>query len=343
MPFGSAASADDLASAARLLGYALEQATSTDEAFQHLREASTSRQQAVVQQLEGLIRARDSSDLTSRRLKVPAYSTLAWLLRQAPTPERSAAAFFGEFRRSESLRITAAAVMRSEFAGFLSYLGAVLGVLFVVLAMYNLYMLPQFKELYDAFGRQLPALTGFVFGGGAALYELALLLAVGLLAALWWFVYRLRRQLQCYEPMPGGYQAVPLIGRVALTYHQYLWLSYAALLHSAGVSADQSLRLAGTRLPPGCADLWGTAVSDMTLSQRSRDTEIVGNLTTAAQLGQLPQEMQFQQQATLDALLAALARCRRQARIALTVLIYVLVATYVSAMYLPIFSLGSTI
>lgn len=42
-------------------------------------------------------------------------------------------------------------------------------------------------------------------------------------------------------------------------------------------------------------------------------------------------------------LLAVLARCGRRVRVILTIFIYFLVATFVSAMYLPIFSLGSAI
>jgi type II secretory pathway component PulF len=61
------------------------------------------------------------------------------------------------------------------FAGFLTYLGAVLAVLIVLVSMYELLILPQFRSLYDGFCRDLPALTVLVFGGGAPLFTLLLL------------------------------------------------------------------------------------------------------------------------------------------------------------------------
>jgi type II secretory pathway component PulF len=70
---------------------------------------------------------------------------------------------------------------------------------------------------------------------------------------------------------------------------------------------------------------------------------VIGNLSLAAKFGKLDAETQFQQEASVDAFLTALARCRRRSRLVLTVLVYFLVASFVSAMYLPIFSLGSAI
>jgi type II secretory pathway component PulF len=343
MPGVRPVAADALAGAARQLGYALEQTASIDEAFRRLRAACDPRQQTVVQQLENLLRSPESGSDASQAPPRSIYSTLAWLLRRLPEPERSAAAFFDEFRRSQLITMSAMAAVKGEFVALLSYLGAVLAVLFVVVGVYGLFVLPQFKGFYGGFGRQLPALTVFVFGRGAPLYALALLLASGLLAFLGSFVYHLRRQIRRYEPMPASYRSVPLVGRVARTYNRFLWLSYAALLRAGNLSPDQSLRLAGTRLPMVATDAWAGPLPDTEPHLGSGSSELLCDLATAARLGKLEQEMQFQQQATVDEFLAALSRCRRQTQIALTILIYYLVAMFVSAMYLPIFSLGSGI
>jgi len=343
MPVAVPATADALAGAARQLGYALAQTTSIDEAFHRLHAVSDARQQAVVQQLEHLLRSPASGAHAGKVPRIPFYSSLAWLLRQISAPERSAAAFFDEFRRSQLITMAAMAAVKGEFEALLSYLGAVLAVLFVVVAVVGLFVLPQFKGLYDGFGRQLPALTAFVFGRGAPLYALALLLATGLLAFLGSFVYQLRRQIRRYEPMPAGYHPVPLVGRVARVYNEYLWLSYAALLRAGNLSPEESLRVARTQLPSVALEPWSAPLPDTKPYARSGDFQMLADLATAARLGKLEQEMQFQQQATVEAFLAALARCRRQTQIALTILIYYLVAMFVSAMYLPIFSLGSAI
>src|SRR5579862_8240312 len=102
---------------------------------------------------------------------------LGWLLRHSPAPERYAAALFREYQRQESFRSTTLVAMWSEFAGFLTYLGAVLAVLIVVVGMYGLFVLPQIRSLYQGFGTDLPGLTHPVFGGGSPLFTVLLLLA----------------------------------------------------------------------------------------------------------------------------------------------------------------------
>jgi type II secretory pathway component PulF len=335
--------AESLESAARQLQYAMEESATIDEAFQRLYAAANPDQQTALRQLEHLLRSPESAEAPPGSLRLSSYPTLGWLLRQARAPEKSAAALFREYQRQESFRATTVVAMWSEFSGFLTYLGAVLTVLLVVVGMYALFILPQFRSLYGGFGTDLPALTGLVFGGGAPVFTLLLLLAVGLLIFLSWFVFLMRRQLRRYIPVSGGYQRIPLVGPVVLAYHQYLWLSYAGLLRSTGMQAAEALRLAATRLPLVSNYRWGEPVAAAEGKLKSDRPAAVADLSMAECLGKLEEETVFQQEVAVDAFLATLARCRRRARLVLTICVYYLVATFVSAMYLPIFSLGSAI
>lgn len=335
--------ADALASAARQLQYALDDSTTTDEAFQKLYAAVGPQQQASLRQLESMLRSPESDATTSRSLRLSAFPTLAWLLRQAPAPERSAAALFAEFRRHQSFSAASIVVVWNDFAGFLAYLAAVLGVLIVVVVMYGLFVLPQFKALYGGLGEEIPSLTSAVFGRGSPLFVLILLLVTVLLVFMSWFVFYLRRRLRNYLPMPAACQKAPLVGPVAVAFNQYLWLSYAGILRATHLSADRALTVAAARLPLLDFGQWDSARSEPTAQEKVASTGLLGDLSIAARLGKLDEEAQFQQEATVDTFLVALARCRRRTRIVLTLLIYFLVATIVSGMYLPIFSLGSVI
>jgi hypothetical protein len=335
--------ADSLESGARQLKYAMEQSGTMEEAFQKLYAAADQGRQATLRQLEHLLRSPESPDAMQGNVRLSSYPTLAWLLRQTSAPEKSAAALFSAYRRHESFRATTIVAVWSEFAGFLTYLGAVLAVLIVVVGMYELFILPQFRSLYGGFGRDLPALTGLVFGGGAPFFSLLLLFAIGLLIFLCWFIYLLRKKLRRYVPLPAGYQRIPLVGPVALAYHQYLWLSYAGLLRAAGTQAVEALRLAATRVPLDSIGYWGAPDADTEDGRKSGGSAVVSDLSMAERLGKLDEETQFQQEAAVDTFLTALARCRRRSRIVLTICVYYLVAAFVSAMYLPIFSLGSAL
>jgi len=336
LPRLKSTAAESLASAARALHYALHETGTVDEAFRKLYAAADPQQHETLRSLEGILRSPESEPATPRKLRLSSYPTLAWLLRQTSAPEQSAAALFGEFRRHQSFSATAMFAVWSEFAGFLTYLGVVLAVLVVLVINYGLFVLPQFRGLYSQFGTSLPRLTSLLFGGGAPLFTLLLLSAVALLAILCWFVFDLRRKLRRYAPMPAGYYRLPLIGTVALAYNQYLWLSYAALLRATGMRAAEALRIAGRRLPLAAVERWETLPT-------SGEPGLVNDLALAFRLGKLDEEASFQQEATVDSFLAALHRCRIRSRLVLTICVYYLVASYVAAMYLPIFSLGSAI
>lgn len=333
-----AMSTDALASAARLLNYALEQSPNLDEAFRKLNATAGEGRRVALRQLEDLLRAAAPATAHAEMTRTSPFPTLGWILRSSTTPERSAAAVLQEFRRQESFSASSAAVAWAEFAGFLTYLGAVLAILVVVVTMYAVFMVPNFKTLYGGVGSELPGLTRVAFGSGGPVFTVLLLGSLFLLVSLAWFVYALRRRLRRYTPMPIRLQKVPLVGPVVLAYNQYLWLSCARLLTVAGVPTTEALRVAAQRSNLGDFVLEKGGEQGM-----GPQSSVQSDLIASAQLGKLGEELQFQQDAAVDTFLTALGRCRRRARVVLTICTYILVATFVSAMYLPIFSLGSNI
>jgi len=323
--------AESLASAARQLNYALDDSATTDLAFQKLYAAGDPRQQPMFHQLEDLLRSPQSDETVAKSLRLSSFPTLAWLLRQTAAPERAAAAVFSEYSRYQSFSAASLAVVWSEFTDFLVYLAAVLAILIVVVSVYGIFVLPQFESLYRGFDINVPTLTSVLFGHGFPVFGLLLLVAAAVLGSVAWFVIQLRRQLRRYSPLPSAYGKVPLLGRVAKAYGEYLWLSYTGLLRTAGMPAEQALRVAASRLELPHAGQGEIPAAPGLLS----------DLSTSARLGKLDAETQFQQEATADGFLNELARCRRRVRFVLTLIVYGIVAMFVSGMYLPIFSLGS--
>ena len=330
-------STDALASVARLLNYALQQSPNMDDAFKKLHATADGRRALALKQLEDLLRSAPDTAQGEIARSSP-FPTIKWILSNSATPERSAAAVFQEFRRQESFSAGSAAVAWAEFAGFLTYLGAVLAILVVVVTMYAVFMVPQFRSLYRGFGGELPGLTQFAFGGGGSVFTVLLSGSLLLLVFFARFVYTLRSRLRRYMPMPARFRKVPLVGPVALAYNQYLWLSCARLLTVAGVAPTEALRLAAEK-----SNLSDFELESASEQRRGLRSSIDSDLIASAQLGKLDDELQFQQDAAVDTFLTALGRCRRRARVVLTICTYFLVATFVSAMYLPIFSLGSNI
>lgn len=332
-----------LASAARQLEYALAQSATVAEAFQKLYSLADERQITVLRELEALLGSPSSAAPSDRRIRLSAFPTLAWLLRQTPDPARSAAALLEAYRRRAAYASATATIVWTEFTGFLIYLGAVLAILLLIVGVYALWELPNFRAMYASLDHTLPPLTAITFGSGALLLSLLYWLAAALLATLGWFVLCLRQQLRRFAPMAPALQRVPLIGSVVRSYHEYLWLSYAGLLRAAGMPSALALQLGAARIPSVQCPDWDKLPTGAGLGDGAGESGIFAELLVAARLGKLDEEVSFQQEAAGDALLEALARCRRRARVILTIAVYYLVATYVAAMYLPLFLLGSEI
>jgi hypothetical protein len=119
--------ADAVTSAARQLQYALDGTRTTDQAFEKLYAMADPRQAAALRQLQSLLRSSDADAAPVEDSQLSPYPTLAWLLGQTP-----AAALFSEFSQHQSFCSNSVVLVWSEFFGFLTYLGAILGLLIAV-------------------------------------------------------------------------------------------------------------------------------------------------------------------------------------------------------------------
>src|SRR5262249_53880729 len=149
-----------------------------------------------------------------------------------------------------------------------------------------------------------------LFGSKAPLLIALWLLSGGIVLYLSWFRLLLRRQSQRYAPLPGSLRRLPLIGPVASSYNEYVWLSYAALLGAVGMEPVEVLQAAATRVSTiqvrGWVDI-GAGIAGAALIGVSA---LEQDLTVAARLGKMGEEIQFQREATVEAFLGALAHCR---------------------------------
>jgi hypothetical protein len=182
-------------------------------------------------------------------------------------------------------------------------------------------------------GATLPQLTAALLGGGRWIVLATALLLVA--AAV--FVFPVR---------PGGrrtwrldlFSKRALFGReAARTYRQFLFVSYASALVSAGIHPRKSLAVASNE-----AGIY-TGIDFGTAEAAAMTERLPAQLLSADRLGHLHEELIAQRGLRADALIESIERLQLQAGFAMRAVLYVLVATMVIAMYLPIFKLGSII
>jgi hypothetical protein len=318
----------------RLLEYALAESPDVGAAFTRLRDAASPIDREAVNRLEQLILDPVAESPALVGVGPSPYRAFARLLAKLTVQQRASSALVRALHQQQSFAAATVMTVWSQFMGYLMYLAAVIGLLAAVTVVYTVFVMPQMRGIYESVGFPLPQLTRAVFGGGAWLVVLLIVLGCLAIGANGWFVVKLRAQLQRFAPLAGAYRRMPLLGAVADYYNEYLWLSYSAVLSAGGLAAEASLRAAADEVPGVVAI---DQISDVSLSSPH------GALQAAARLGHLGDELRAQQDEAATRFLQSLAKARRDSRLVLTIWVYVLVALLVIAMYLPIFKMGNTI
>jgi hypothetical protein len=207
-------------------------------------------------------------------------------------------------------------------------LGAYLAMLALLLAMvagiYTLFVLPQFRAMYESAGARLPQFTELVIGTAWVLAPvLALLIAAVVLFMVG--VSKVKTRLRELAPMRPLFGRVPGIKDWARDHDVSLWMRYLALLLDAGATPETAAAVATT--------LAGEPGRD----HRPR------LLSSAATLGRLREELARLLDEDSREAMERFEEPRNGLVIGLRVLIYLIVSTFLVAMYLPIFKLGSII
>ena len=161
--------------------------------------------------------------------------------------------------------------------------------------------------------------------GTVWLLALVLLILITAIVLFLWGAVKMKKRLRAMQPMRPLLARVPVLKEWARDHDVSLWMRYVALLLDAGATPETAASIA-TKLAGEPGD-----------DHRPR------LLSSAATLGRLREELaRFLED---DALHAAerFEEPRNGLVIGLRVLIYWIVATYLIAMYLPIFKLGTII
>jgi hypothetical protein len=205
-----------------------------------------------------------------------------------------------------------------------TYLAMLSFLLVIVAGIYTIFVLPQFRAMYEGVGAQLPRFTEFVIGSVWLLVPvLALLVAAVVLFLVG--VSKVKARLRALEPMQPLLGRLPGIKAWAHDHDVSLWMRYVALLLDAGATPETA-----------------AAVATKLAGEPGRDHR-PRLLSSAATLGRLREELARLLDEDAREAAERFEEPRNGLVIGLRVLIYLIVSTCLVAMYLPIFKLGSII
>jgi hypothetical protein len=284
-------------------------------AAQNLRAALPDEYHWAITETETTLAGRADSRATAQLTAL-----LAAARAHGVSPERTYAAYDAAAR---DFRVGLAPAL-SGATTLGTYLAMLALLLVGVAVIYAVFVLPQFRAMYEAVGARLPPFTELVIGSAWLIVPvLAVLLAA--VAVFLIGVAKLKTRLQALAPVRSLVARVPGMKAWARDHDVSLWMRYIALLLDAGATPETAATVA--------TKLAGEPGHD----HRPR------LLSGAAALGRLREELaRFLDEDAREAA-ARFEEPRNALVIGLRLLIYLVVSTYLVAMYLPIFKLGSII
>lgn len=304
-----------------------------ERAFERLRDAAGAEYATDIDRLQRLFGSRPGET----EPEPGRYHALAALLEEAPAAAGQLVKLFVEYAQRGGILYR---IYWAGIVGQLSYLGTLCVLVLVIAATFTLYVLPSFRQMFDRFGGQLPEFTAAVLASAGTGLPLLVLLVLGVLVLAAIFALVFRRCIRTLSPLPRIPRRVPLGGEVAETYNRSLFLNFARILLECGTPAERAVaaaaRLANQHPSLDYAALeasTGAAALDATL----RD------LGVAARVGNLRPEVAARCEIQEAELARVLATSRNRFSLGTSIVVGLLVAVVVIAMYLPIFRMGSVI
>lgn len=215
-------------------------------------------------------------------------------------------------------------------AGLMVYLLTVLIFAVIMASIYIIFVLPQFDNLFQNSGAELPIFTKLVFSFARGYGSVTLLLLLLLILAPIICLQTMRGSMRRLEFIHGFLLHLPLIGRAAMEYNNYLALCLLRIFNLAGISDQNALHILG-------------ADYTKNISRRNNAEYVSSSLMVSMKLGTYAYELQQQLEFKDSCGETPLNSFKDIVSIVGIVLVACVVGCLVFAMYLPIFQSGKIV
>lgn len=231
-----------------------------------------------------------------------------------------------DLKQRQALLLTGWAVYKSM--PWMSWLYLV--VLSSIIGILNIYVVPQFSEMFSNFGADLPPFTQFYFQDGTTSIILLVMWMQSL--AYLWLVWLIKKSIKNFRILPGWLSKIPILGSIADLLNKNMSLStYRFLANFKEFELpEKSQWLDVQELTEGSKHFkWAEQTYQY--------------LTMAIELGLLRDYLENELNRLTEEYVSKTASTMKLISISATFILAVLVASIVIAMYLPLFKLGSII
>ncbi|HMV03948.1 MAG TPA: type II secretion system F family protein [Accumulibacter sp.] len=243
--------------------------------------------------------------------------------------------------------------IKAKIKGALFYPVSIIIVAFVITAVIMTLVIPAFKEVFKSFGADLPTPTMVVIGMSDFVVEYGWVLAIGIVGAIYGFIYTWKRSEAMQIAFDRLFLRLPVFGDIIRKAVIARWTRTLATMFAAGVPLVESLESVG-----GAAGNYVyKAASKQIQSEVNTGTSLTSSMQNTALFPNMVTQMVAigEESGALDSMLGkvadffeaevddAVAALSSLMEPMIMVVLGVLIGGMVIAMYLPIFKLGAVV
>ncbi|HMW80165.1 MAG TPA: type II secretion system F family protein [Accumulibacter sp.] len=243
--------------------------------------------------------------------------------------------------------------IKAKIKGALFYPVSIIIVAFVITAVIMTLVIPAFKEVFKNFGADLPTPTMVVIGMSDFVVEYGWVLAIGIVGAIYGFIYTWKRSEAMQIAFDRLFLRLPVFGDIIRKAVIARWTRTLATMFAAGVPLVESLESVG-----GAAGNYVyKAASKQIQSEVNTGTSLTSSMQNTALFPNMVTQMVAigEESGALDSMLGkvadffeaevddAVAALSSLMEPMIMVVLGVLIGGMVIAMYLPIFKLGAVV
>ena len=243
--------------------------------------------------------------------------------------------------------------IKAKIKGALFYPVSIIVVAFIITAVIMTLVIPAFKEVFKSFGADLPTPTMVVIGMSDFVVEYGWVLAIGIVGAIYGFIYTWKRSEAMQIAFDRLFLRLPVFGDIIRKAVIARWTRTLATMFAAGVPLVESLESVG-----GAAGNYVyKAASKQIQSEVNTGTSLTSSMQNTALFPNMVTQMVAigEESGALDSMLGkvadffeaevddAVAALSSLMEPMIMVVLGVLIGGMVIAMYLPIFKLGAVV
>jgi len=231
-----------LALISRMLTY---QQASGETIPETLRKLSSSLPDSYHDSINDVKRITSGDDSVLKEYKFDRFSLLIKLMTVVRKEGADTSTLLVSIHDSISEGIDQADSFWEGFQSVMSYLITVFVVAILVVTIFVLKVLPQFRATFDDFGVELPEFTRFVLENDFALLVIIFVIAV-CTAGFSLLYFHVKRQVAKLEGLSRYCRFIPGFQDLHCTYGYFLYVQYTKVLVQAGVGNSMALKHAKT-------------------------------------------------------------------------------------------------